>query len=165
MGNVKRLIAIAAIAMVCLAGTAFAQSQATTAEVNGRVTDAQGAVLPGVTVTVTNSANGYSRTAVTNAEGLYTLPLLPPGTYVLKTELPSFSAVERTIELNVGGVLTIDTTLQVGGVTETVKVNVSSPLVETAATTHTTTVNADAIANLPINGRRFQDFITGTPTV
>ena len=50
--------------------------------------------------------------------------MLPPGTYVLKAELPSFSTVERTIELNVGGVLTIDTTLQVGGVTETVKVNV-----------------------------------------
>jgi len=163
---VNRLLsAIAAIAMVCLADTALAQSQATTAEVNGRVTDAQGAVLPGATVTATNSANGYTRAAVTNAEGLYTLPLLPPGTYVLKTELPSFSTVERTIELNVGGVLTIDTTLQVGGVTETVKVIVNSPLVETAATTHTTTVNSDAIANLPINGRRFQDFIAGTPTV
>ena len=55
MGNVNRLLsAIAAIAIVCVEDTAFAQSQATTAEVNGRVTDAQGAVLPGVTVTVTS---------------------------------------------------------------------------------------------------------------
>lgn len=162
----RRLLTfVAACLFVFAALPAFAQSQATTAEVNGRVTDAQGGVLPGATVTVTSIDTGYTRSAVTNAEGLYSLPLLPPGNYDLVSELAGFSPTKRSLVLNVGATQTINTQLQVGGVQETITVAAGSPLVETSATVRTTTVDADAIANLPINGRRFQDFISATPTV
>ena len=73
--------AAASMLFVLLAVPAFAQSQATTGEVKGRIVDAQGAVLPGVSVTARNEANGYVRTAVTDDQGLFTMPLLPPGSY------------------------------------------------------------------------------------
>ncbi len=161
----RLLIFVAAVSLVLPAAPAFAQSQATTAEINGRVTDAQGAVLPGATVTATNTGTGYNRSVIANEEGLYVLPLLPPGTYELSVALSGFAPVKRTLVLNVGATLTLNQQLQVGGVQEEVTVQAGSPLIETSATVRTTTVDADAIANLPINGRRFQDFITATPTV
>ena len=161
----RRLLTfVAACSFVLAAVPAFAQSQATTAEINGRVTDAQGGVLPGATVTVTSSDTGYTRSVVTNAEGLYSIPLLPPGNYELVAELTALPH-SRSLVLNVGATQTINTQLQVGGVQETVTVAAGSPLVETSATVRTTTVDLEAIANLPINGRRFQDFISATPTV
>ena len=162
----RRLLTfVAACSFVLAAMPAFAQSQATTAEVNGRVTDAQEGVLPGATVTVKSGDTGYTRSVVTNAEGLYSIPLLPPGNYDLAAELTGFGTTRRSLVLNVGATQTINVQLQVGGVTETVTVAAGSPLVETSATVRTTTVDLEAIANLPINGRRFQDFISATPTV
>lgn len=162
----RRLLAlVAACSFVLAALPAFAQSQATTAEINGRVTDAQGGVLPGATVTVKSGDTGYTRSVVANAEGLYAIPLLPPGNYDLVAELTGFGPTRRSLVLNVGATQTINVQLQVGGVQETVTVAAGSPLVETSATVRTTTIDSAAITNLPINGRRFQDFVTGTPTV
>jgi hypothetical protein len=151
--------------LVCLAVPALAQSQATTAEFNGRVVDAQGGVLPGVTVTARSEATGYVRTAVTNDEGLFSLPLLPPGAYVVSMELAGFATGERRAVLTVGASVTVNQTLQVTGVAETVQVTAGVPLVETTTSIRTSTVGSQAIDNLPINGRRFQDFVTLTPTV
>jgi hypothetical protein len=157
--------AAATLLLVLLAVPAFAQSQATTAELNGRVVDAQGGVLPGVTVTARNEATGYVRTAVTNDEGLYSLPLLPPGTYEVTLELAGFATGQRRAQLTVGAAVTINQALQLTGVAETVTVSGAAPLVETTTSIRTSTVGAEAIDNLPINGRRFQDFVTLTPTV
>jgi hypothetical protein len=143
---------------------AHAQSQATTGEINGRVTDAQGAVLPGVTVTAKSPQTGYTRTVETNGEGLFSLPLLPPDAYELTLQLAGFAAVTRPVQITVGSSLTVNQTLQLSSVSETVTVS-GSPILESSATVRTTTVDAEAIQNLPINGRRFQDFITLTPTV
>jgi Carboxypeptidase regulatory-like domain/TonB-dependent Receptor Plug Domain len=144
---------------------AAAQSQATTAEINGRVVDAQGGALPGVSVTAKNVETGYTLTAVTSGEGLYLLPLLPPGAYDVTMELAGFGSTTRRVALTVGASITYNHTLQLSGVAETLTVTASTPLIETTATVRTTTLNEDAIDNLPINGRRFQDFITLTPTV
>jgi len=153
------------VAIVLGAHNAAAQSQATTAEINGRVVDSQNAVLPGASVTVKSPSTGYSRTVTTNDSGLFSIPLLPPGEYELSVELSGFQTINRKVITTVGGTFTVNQTLTVATVTETVVVEASSPIVETSATVRTTTVGADAIANLPINGRRFQDFITLTPTV
>ncbi|MBK5299332.1 MAG: TonB-dependent receptor [Vicinamibacteria bacterium] len=161
----RLLTLVAACSFVLAALPAFAQSQATTAEISGRVTDAQGGVLPGATVTVKSGDTGYTRSVITNAEGRYAIPLLPPGNYELVAELTGFAPTRRSLVLNVGAMQTINAELQVGGVQETVTVAAGSPLVETSATVRTTTLDAEAIANLPINGRRFQDFISATPTV
>ena len=151
--------------LTSLAVPASAQSQASTAEINGRVVDAQGGVLPGVTVTAKNEATGYVRTAVTNNEGLFGLPLLPPGNYEVSMELPGFASASRRAQLTVGASVNLNQTLQVTGVSETVQVTAGAPLVETTTSIRTTTVGEEAIDNLPINGRRFQDFVTLTPTV
>lgn len=155
------------LAVVALAGPAVAraQSQATTAQVNGRVTDAQGGVLPGVTATVKSAETGYERSVVTNEAGLFSLPLLPPGEYDLSLELAGFNAGARKVILTVGATVTVNHVLNVTGVTETVVVEAATPQIETSSTIRTTTIGAQAIGNLPINGRRFQDFITLTPTV
>ncbi len=145
--------------------SAFPQSQASTGQITGRVVDAQGGVLPAVTVTVTNPATGFSRTVATSAEGLYTMPLLPPGNYDVSGQLTGFQTVRRTqVPVTVGSSMTVDLRLGVAGVAEAVTVESSAGLVETTSTTHSTTLNLNSIANLPINGRRFQDFVSLTPT-
>ena len=144
---------------------ARAQSQATTGEVNGHVTDSQGGVLPGATVTFTNPANGYTRTVTTGSEGFYDVPLLPPGSYDISFDMSGLTSVKRKAEVTVGSTVTLNVSLNVGGVAEEVTVVSEAPLVETGSTIRTSTLDQEAIANLPINGRRFQDFITLTPTV
>jgi hypothetical protein len=144
---------------------AAAQSQATTAQVNGRVIDAQGGALPGVAVTAKNPDTGYTRNVTTNEEGLYLLPLLPPGTYDVTMELAGFTTTTRRIALTVGATVTYNHTLQLSSIAESVTVTAATPLVETTSTVRSSTVPQAAIDDLPINGRRFQDFVTLTPTV
>ena len=147
------------------AGRGAAQSQATTAEINGRIVDSQGGVLPGVTVTATSPQTGYMRDAVSNEEGLFSLPLLPPGTYEVTAELSGFAHVQADgAGATVGATVTLNPTLTVAGVQEVITVEAATPLVETSSSIRTNTVDEEAIRNLPINGRRFQDFLTLTPT-
>ncbi len=146
-------------------GVVRAQSQATTAEINGRIVDPQGGVLPGVTVTATSPLTGYMRDTVTNAEGLFSLPLLPPGAYEVTAELSGFATFRQPgVRATVGATVTINPTMTVAGVQEVITVEAATPLVETGSSIRTNTVDEEAIRNLPINGRRFQDFLTLTPT-
>ncbi len=166
MRRVKMFACVALAQLVLLIpAPGWAQSQATTAEINGRVVDVQGGALPGVTVTARGTQTGYTRSTVTNADGLYALPLLPPGEYEIAFELPGFGSSKQVLELRVGATITLRDTLQVAGVQEQITVVGVTPVVETSASIRTTTIDTDAIRNLPINGRRFQDFITLTPTV
>ena len=161
----RALAALLAVLMLALPRLASAQARATTAEINGTVTDSQGGVLPGVTVSVASPETGYTLDAVTNSEGAFVLPLLPPGAYDLTAELQGFAVFKRTLRLTVGAAITINPTMQVGGLQEAITVTASVPIIETGATIRTTTLDQETIDNLPINGRRFQDFITLTPTV
>jgi hypothetical protein len=166
MRHVRAASYLALVAVVFLwPAVARAQSRATTAEVNGRIVDTQGGILPGVTVTARNAETGYTRSVVTNEEGVYVLTLLPPGSYELTTELSGFAGTKRAVPLTVGATATVNLTLTVGGVAETVTVAAAVSVVETSASVRGTTVTEEAIDNLPINGRRFQDFILLTPTV
>jgi hypothetical protein len=153
------------LVIALLAASAGAQSQATTGEVNGRVTDDQGGVLPGASVTLTNPATGYTRTVTTGAEGYYVAPLLPPAAYDVSIEMNGMQGIKRKANVTVGSTVTLNASLGVSGVREEVTVVSESPLVETTSSVRTSTLDQTAIANLPINGRRFQDFITLTPTV
>jgi hypothetical protein len=159
------LLACITAALLCVTPGASAQSQATTGEINGRVVDAQGAAMPGVSVTAKSKQTGYERNAVTSGEGLFALPLMPPDAYGVTFELSGFGVVTRPATVTVGATVTINQTLQISSVSETVTVTAESPIIESSATVRTTTVDAKAIQNLPINGRRFQDFVTLTPTV
>lgn len=162
----KALCALLALSLFAtLPSVAVAQSQATTAEINGRVVDSQGGVLPGVTVTATSPQTGYSREVVSNEQGLYTLPLLPPGSYDVAASLAGFATFrQQGVRLTVGATVTLNATMSVAGVQEVVTVEATTPLIETSSAIRTSTVGEEAIRNLPINGRRFQDFLTLTPT-
>jgi hypothetical protein len=104
-GRVRvRLMIIALTAIALSSVNAAAQSiGATTGSLNGRVTDASGGVLPGVTVSATSASLQGARTTVTNEEGAYRLPGVPPGMYVLQYELGGFGTVIRDgINVSVG---------------------------------------------------------------
>ena len=162
----KAMCAMLALTLFLAAPSlALAQSQATTAEINGRIVDSQGGALPGVTVTATSPQTGYMRDTVSNVEGLFSLPLLPPGTYEVTAELSGFATFrQQGVRATVGATITLNPTLTVAGVQEVITVEAATPLVETGSSIRTNTVDEEAIRNLPINGRRFQDFLTLTPT-
>src|ERR687892_412196 len=102
--------------LMCLLTPATASAQQATAELNGRVTDTSGAVLPGVTVTATQTATGLERTAVTDGSGAYLITNLPPGPYRLEVALQGFrSYVQTGVVLTVGATPTINASLA-GGV-------------------------------------------------
>ena len=127
-----RLAALLLGLSALISTSAFAQQ--TTGNITGRVLDAQGAAVPGATITARNAATGFARSAVTDAEGVDPLQALPVGTYDLATELPGFSTVEQKgVIVNVGQNISIDFALKVAAVAETVTVTGQSPLIEATA--------------------------------
>ena len=125
-----------------------------TAQISGSIRDEGGGVLPGVSVTVTQTATGFSRTVVTDAAGAYVLPNLPVGPYRLQATLSGFKTYERTgIVLQVGSSPTIDVTLGIGALTETVSVEAAAPLVDTQRSGIGEVIASERIVELPLNGR------------
>ena len=153
------------VAAFLLPALAQAQDRATTAKITGLIADSTGGVLPGARVRVVNLDNGLVRTGVSDASGTYSLVLLPPGSYDVGVELAGFGAVELDdLRLTVGTVRTINFTLAPAGIAQTVTVTAETSLVETTTDTSDAALDSQAISNLPINGRRFHDFVTLTPT-
>jgi hypothetical protein len=132
------------------AGTLFAQ----TAQFTGRVTDPSQAVIPGAQIKVTNLDTGITREVRTNAEGYFTIPLLPPGKYSIISRAEGFRPVSRSgMTLNEGQVQRFDIKMDVGQVTETVEVSGSAPLLEAATSALSTVVPNQRIIDMPLNGR------------
>ncbi|MBW8862750.1 MAG: carboxypeptidase regulatory-like domain-containing protein, partial [Acidobacteria bacterium] len=140
--------ALVILAGLCCAASAFAQGQST--NLVGVVTDAQGGVLPGVTVTATSPALIGSRTSVTEVNGTYRFPSLPEGTYQLAFELSGFQTYKRTnIVLSLGQTLTVDAQLQVQSLQESVTVTAESPLVDVQTTSVGSTLNTAKLIGVP----------------
>ena len=154
------------VLILVLAVSAFAQSQATTGNIEGRVLDPNGAALPGATVTATNQQNGFEKTTTSDSEGNYRVILLPPGPYTVRATGQGFTQIElRDVTVTVGSKTPLDLNLSVGGASGSVTVTSEAPVVETTRTSVSTTINQRSIENLPINGRNFQDFATLSPGV
>ena len=103
-----------AVLWVLLTVTCIAGAQTNTATLSGTVMDTQRAVVPDVAITISSRATGLKRQTTTNSEGLFTLPLLPPGIYSLQAQREGFSPVEiQDIELPVAGQVSQDIVLQV----------------------------------------------------
>ena len=146
-------------ALMVLLGSALAWAQAT-AELNGRVTDESGAVLPGVTVTATQTDTGFTRSAVTEGNGTYSMPNLPTGPYRLEVSLQGFKTYLQTgIVLQVGATPTINATLAVGNLEETVAVEAAAPLVDVRSAGISDVVENERIVELPLQGRQVTDLI------
>ncbi|HEY0875139.1 MAG TPA: TonB-dependent receptor [Vicinamibacterales bacterium] len=141
-------------------------AQQTTGNVSGRIVDAQGAAVPGVTVTATNTQTGFSRSDVSDAEGIYRLTALPVGTYDLAAELSGFQKREsKGIVVSVGQSLDVPMTLAVAAVQENVTVTGETPLIETRSSSVGGVVDVSRIENLPLNGRQFANLAVTLPGV
>jgi hypothetical protein len=144
--HVRALAAAAAI--LAMAVPALAQS--TPSHLVGVVKDAQGAVLPGVTVTATSPALIGSQTVVSEANGSYRFPSLPAGTYTVKFELSGFKTLTRSgINLALGQTLTIDADLQIATLQESVTVTAESPVVDTSSTSVGSTLDVKKLITVP----------------
>ena len=163
-----RQLCLLLVCLLSISITAFAQSQANTGNIEGRVTDPNSAAVPNVTVTATNLATGLAKNAVTNDEGIYRIVFLPPGTYKVETSgAQGFVPAQFTnVVVTVGGQTPLDIQLAVGNATVAmVDVSAEGQVVETTRTSISSVINERAIDNLPVNGRNFLDFATLTPSV
>jgi len=149
---------VCALLIALLAGaTAWAQG---TAQLSGIVKDPSGAVLPGVEVSVTQTATGAKRTTVTDETGNYVLPNLPIGPYMLEVSLPGFKTyLQSGIVLQVGTNPQINVVLQIGQVAEQVEVQADAALVETRSTGIGQMIDNQRVLELPLNGRQATELI------
>ena len=143
-----------------LGATALAQSTGT---VNGRIVDQAGLALPGVTVTVTNTATQAVRTTVSNAEGLYSLPALQPGPYNVTADLAGFGPQRRAVTLVTGTTVTMDFTMGVAALEESITVTGAAPLVETTRSEVSSTLQLAEVQNLPMLNRNFTGLVQLVP--
>lgn len=144
---------------------AFAQVSATTGAINGKVTDDTGGVLPGVTVTVASPSMQGTRTDVSNEEGTYRFPAVPPGDYKITYELAGFGTVVREgVRVGLGFTATINIELKVASLQETVTVTGASPVVDVTSTTTATNFGEQRLASLP-NARDFWTVLAAAPAV
>jgi hypothetical protein len=158
----KRAIIILWIAGLLGAGAASAQTIRST--LTGTVTDPNGAVIQGAVLTATNTATGVTTSAKSNQDGLYTFTALQPGEYVLEVEVPGFKRfVQGGIVLQIAESTRLDPALEVGAVTEEVRVVSEAPLVRSVSSELGHVIDYKQIQSLPLNGRLFQQLITLTP--
>ena len=142
-----------------------AQTQAT-GTIEGLIRDERGAVITGAKVSARHLGTNALREVLTDASGRYRIVFLPPGSYEVTAEMPGFATVTQSgITVLVGGTATVDLTLKVAPVAETVTVTAEAPIVEPERTEFTSVVNESAVHNLPINGRRWENFVLLTPGV
>jgi hypothetical protein len=143
-----------------------AQSQITTAVIEGVVADTSGAVLPGVTVEIRNVDTNFTRTPVTDREGRFVALQLPSGRYTVTFKLPGFATlVQENVTVSVGETWRLTPVMKLSGVAETVTVSTQAATVETSRTNPASTLNERTIETTPILGRKFEDLLTLTPGV
>jgi hypothetical protein len=156
----KRMFA-ALIALALFAVPAAAQEQ--TGALQGTIKDAQGGVLPGVTVEAKNQATGAVQSAVTNESGIYRFPALAPGRYDVSANLSGFApAKNQNVILELGKVLTIDLSMAVAGVSESVQVTAESPLIDVKQNASSAVVTQERLDRIP-KGRDFTNALTAVP--
>lgn len=142
------------------------QAQVNNASLTGLVTDSTGAVVANALVTVKNKATNAETTATTDGSGYYTFPSLPVGTYDITMELTGFKkALHENVKLEVGQKARIDTTMEVGNVTESVVVTTMTQLLTTQEATTGGVIENRLIAQLPLSGRNWDDLISQVPGV
>ncbi len=152
--------------IVLLLSAAAVAAQQGTSELRGRVVDDQGAVLPGVTVTVTNQATGMFRETVSSADGSFIASGLVPGTYRAAAELAGFKKFDRAeLRLEVGKTTSIDVTMAVGGLEETVSVTATSPIVDLTSKELGGNITSDTLVKLPSVNGNFIGFVGLLPGI
>jgi len=145
--------AFAAFAMTLGFAWVSALAQAPTGTILGAVRDASGAIVPGATVTITNRATNFSRTLITNAEGLYSAPALPPGEYEVRVEMTGFRTVVRPATVAAGSNTTVDAAMQLGEAKEVVTIEAATAQINYESQAVEGVIPRSSIQDLPLNGR------------
>jgi hypothetical protein len=158
--TLTRVLGTLLASLICaLPAAAFAQA-VSTASIGGTVRDTSGGVLPGVTVTATQTETGLTRSAVTDPGGAYLLTALPVGPYRLEFSLSGFRTYVQTgIVLQVNTNPTVNAALQIGDVSETIQVAAQTPLIETRSSGIGMVVENERVEELPLNGRQPLDLV------
>lgn len=139
-------------------------AQQAAAAINGTVTDATGAIIPGATITLLNAATGVSRTTQTNSSGIYNFVDVQPATYTMKVVKEGFNTLtEAEITMQVNQTATYDFRLKIGATQQTVEVEASAVAIEASTSELGTVINEEAVKDLPLNGRNFTQLLTLTP--
>jgi hypothetical protein len=148
---------------MCLLLAPTAQAQVTTADILGRVTDSSGAVLPGATITIVNTATRDTRTQTSNDTGDYVFNLLPIGTYTVAIELQGFSTQMTTVTVATGDRARVDAKLNLGNVSESIQVTAEAAILQTDSSTVGSLIDAKAVQDLPIPGRNIMRLVQMIP--
>src|SRR5215510_3307219 len=163
-----RNVIITSVCVVCLwamASAAPAQSQLGAGSISGTVSDSNGAVISGATVTITNAGTGLVRKLTTGDAGQFSAPALPVGEYSARVEKTGFSTLDQIgLIVNVGGTTTLRLELRPGSANEVINI-VAEQTLDAARTEETTLINRTQINDLPINGRRADQFALLAPGV
>lgn len=150
--------------LACLILSVIASAQVQNGQITGVVSDPSGAVVPRASIHVRNLATGYEADFESNSVGIYTIPELIVGSYTVRVTASGFKTVTATnLLLNAGTVLRVDFKLVVGARSEVIEVNDAARLVNTENSRLSYTVDAEQIANLPLNGRNVYDLIQYQP--
>ncbi len=152
----RRILPLALAFLVFVCAPAGAQTLGT---ITGEVKDASGAIIPGATVTATNTGTNAAREMPSNEAGIYTFAALPPGPYVVKAELQGFKTSQQAIELHVEQTVRVNFTMEIGTLSETAEVTGVAPLITTENATVGTVIENRRIVELPLNGRNFLSLI------
>jgi outer membrane receptor protein involved in Fe transport len=134
--------------------------------ISGRIADSSGGVISGANVVLKNADTGLEISQKTNTVGIYSFPALAVGAYTLTVSQPGFKTTEvNNVIVEVGRGTPVDLVLQVGSLTESVTVTATAPLLQTTESSVSTVVDQTLIADLPLSGRRYTDFVLLTPNV
>jgi hypothetical protein len=162
------IVGVTLLALVLAAGApAFAQGggASSTGTIQGRITDAQGAVLPGVAVTATSPSLLGEQTTVSSETGNYRFPAVPPGTYTISYDLAGFNTLRREgIQITLGFTANVNVELTLATLQETVTVTGASPIIDTTSTRVQQNFKLEQLQSIP-NGRDMWSLLAVTPAV
>jgi Carboxypeptidase regulatory-like domain len=165
MSGLYRVLSMGLVLAVSLFPRPLA-AQAVTGTILGTVRDASGGALPGASVVLLNAGTGFTRSVTSDANGEYTAPLMPTGTYTVSGELSGFRRVSlENVHVGVDQRVRADLKLELGQMTEAVTIQAETPLIQTGSSELGTTITDTQIEALPLNGRNFVSLTRTIPGV
>ncbi len=154
------------LTLLCVVSWAlFSFGQSETGQIAGTVTDQTGAVVPGATISITNTATNRVITVQSGASGQFSAPALLPGHYKVEVKAANFKTVSQEVTLEVNQVLPMDFSMPAGSTTENVEVTSAAPLVSTDSSDIGQVIQGRQVVDLPLNARNFTQLATLVPGV
>ncbi|MEJ2010518.1 MAG: carboxypeptidase-like regulatory domain-containing protein, partial [Acidobacteriota bacterium] len=161
MHRIRQVVLLSAVLLSLIALSGVLRAQTATALITGVVTDQTGAVVPQVSITITNADTGMKWSSTTSSAGKYTVTALPVGVYTVTAKKQGFKTSQKSqISLSVGETFEVDFSLTVGSVTQAVTVEANPVSINTVTASQTQLIGSRQISNLPLNGRNFTEFLT-----